>query len=81
MGMAIATSLTSSQISLLGSLSAEDGELIGAAAGSKGFELMMTGRATTSEEVRVILKDECARIGIEQIKSIQRSANAAMTVQ
>lgn len=80
-GARMVSSFSSDQLAVMSTMTTEDSELIGGAAGTKGFNLLLSGRASSPDDVRVLLQDECMRIGIETIKNNQRQAAAASSVQ
>ncbi len=51
-------------------------ELLGEAAGFHGFQLTLTGQATSGEEVFIRLSSQCQQMGPESIIETQRRARA-----
>lgn len=55
----------------------DDATIAGQAAGEVAMATLMSGKATSSEEVRSIMLNDCKKIGFAQILSNQKKAIAA----
>ena len=59
------------------SLQGDESAVLGEAAGTVMMELLMTGQATSSEEVEQLMNKTCNAIGVETLMQNQRKAAAA----
>lgn len=74
----IATSVNGAELMALGQLDPEDAELLGEAAGQTAITSLMEGRASDAVQVRALMKQNCASIGVDQVLDNQRAVRAAM---
>jgi len=68
---------SANQVLAIAQLKAEDAELFGEAAGSTSFQLLLSGQASSPQELQQILQGHCLNVGYQTIIDNQRRANAA----
>jgi hypothetical protein len=71
------TGLGSDHLATMISLQGDESAVLGEAAGTVMMELLMTGQATSSEEVEQLMNKTCNAIGVETLMQNQRKAAAA----
>jgi len=77
MGMKMISNLSEDEIMTLGTMNETDAGLISEAAGMVAIELLMTGQATTSAEIRNYMLLTCNQVGASQIIANQSKMRAA----
>ena len=55
----------------------DDATIAGQAAGEVAMQMLITGKATSSSEVKTIMESHCNKISFDQIVSNQKRANQA----
>jgi hypothetical protein len=55
----------------------DEAQIAGQAAGEVAMQILMTGQATSSSEVKNIMDSHCIEIGFDQILANQKTANRA----
>ena len=76
MSSALISQLSGEDIKTMVSLGA-DAQVAGQAAGEVAMQILMSGQATSSSEVKTIMDSHCNKIGFDQIVSNQKRANQA----
>ena len=70
--------LSADELAAFASLGAEDSEVLGELAGQTAIQLLMQGQATSSNEVKAIMVNQCNQIGTANLISRMKQAKQAL---